>query len=120
MPSRLSIPWGATAIPALLATVQSLPSMAAVYTAHCQFNDQPPMACVVHAKPVPFGWTIQWQDGVGVSSALWGMAAPFGMPAVAFGGDPALTSKSSCAMPMATGFGSNSCLETAVQHSLPF
>ena len=64
MPSRLSIAWGAAAIPALLATAPSLPVMAAVYTARCQFNDQPPMACVVHAKPVPFGWTIQWQDGL--------------------------------------------------------
>ena len=47
-----------------MATVQSLPALAAVYTAHCQFNDQPPMALCGSAKPVPFGWTIQWQDGV--------------------------------------------------------
>jgi len=65
MPSRLSIACRAATIPALLwATVPSLPALAAVYSARCQFNDQAPMPCVVHAKPVPFGWTIQWQDGV--------------------------------------------------------
>ena len=48
----------------MAAMLQAGPSMAAVYSAWCQFNDQPVMGCVVNAKPVPFGWIIQWQDGV--------------------------------------------------------